>query len=89
MARAKAKAKGLPYPPKPLKPYSPTLNGKFVKSGESQRYRGFPKSRFNPITKTMLPGFEILLDCNNEVLELKKIPPGFLLIGLITWILML
>ena len=35
MARAKAKAKGLPCPPEPLKPYTPTLNGKFVKAGES------------------------------------------------------
>ena len=26
MARAKAKAKGLPCPPEPLKPYTPTLN---------------------------------------------------------------
>ena len=40
-ARAKAKEKGLPCPPKPLKPYTPTLNGKFVKAGESQRYWGF------------------------------------------------
>ena len=30
MACAKTKAKGLPYPLKPLKPYIPTLNGKFV-----------------------------------------------------------
>ena len=30
MADAKAKAKGLPYPSEPLKPYTPTLNGKFV-----------------------------------------------------------
>ena len=42
IARAKAKAKGLPCPPKPLKPYTPTLNRKFVKAGESQRYWGFP-----------------------------------------------
>lgn len=34
MARAKAKAKGLPCPSEPLKPYTPTLNGKFVKVGE-------------------------------------------------------
>ena len=38
MARAKAKAKGLPCPPKPLKPYTPILNKKFVKDGDSQRY---------------------------------------------------
>ena len=43
-----------------------------MKAGESQRYWGFPKPRFNPIKKTMVPGFEILLDCNNRVLELKK-----------------
>ena len=36
MARAKAKAKGLPCPLGPLKPYTFTLNGKFVKAGESQ-----------------------------------------------------
>ena len=38
MARAKAKEKGLPCPLEPLKPYTPTLNGKFEKVGESQRY---------------------------------------------------
>ena len=38
MARAKAKAKGLPCPPEPLKPYTPTLNRKFVKAGDSQHY---------------------------------------------------
>ena len=31
----KAKAKGLPCPLEPLKPYTPTLNGKFVKAGYS------------------------------------------------------
>ena len=72
MARAKAKAKGLPCPLEPLKPYIPTLNRKFVKAGESQRYWGFPEPRFDPITKTMVPGFEILLDCHNNALELKK-----------------
>ena len=71
-ARAKAKSKGLPCPPEPLKPYTPTLNGKFVKAGESQRYWGFLKLRFDPVTKTMVLGFEILLDCNNNVLEPKK-----------------
>ena len=67
MARAKAKAKGLFCTPEPLKPYIPTLNGKFVKARESQRYWGFPEPRFNPMTKTMIPGFEILLDCYNKV----------------------
>ena len=38
MAHAKAKAKGLPCPPKPLKPYTSTLNGKSVKVGDSRRY---------------------------------------------------
>ena len=38
MAQGKAKVKGLPSPPEPLKPYTPSLNGKFVKAGESQRY---------------------------------------------------
>ena len=36
MAPAKAKAKGLPCPLEPLKPYTLTLNGKFVKAGDSQ-----------------------------------------------------
>ncbi|KAL0008519.1 hypothetical protein SO802_010021 [Lithocarpus litseifolius] len=72
MARAKAKAKGLPCPPEPLKPYTPTLNGKFVKVGESQHYWGFLKPRFDPVTKTMVLGLEILLDCNNKDLEPKK-----------------
>ena len=72
MARAKAKTKGLPCPPEPIKPYTYTLNGKFVKAGESQCYWGFPELRFDPVTKTMVLGFEILLDCNNKVLELKK-----------------
>ena len=35
MANAMAKAKGLPCPLEPLKPYTPTLNGKFVKVGDS------------------------------------------------------
>ena len=65
MARAKAKAKGLPCPPGPLKPYTLTLNEKFVKAGESQQYWGFLEPRYDPIIKTMVPGFEILLDCNN------------------------
>jgi len=38
MARVKAKAKGLLCPSEPLKPYTPTLNGKFVKDGDSQCY---------------------------------------------------
>ena len=28
--------------------------------------------RFDLVTRTMVPGFEILLDCNNKVPELKK-----------------
>ena len=35
MAHAKAKAKGLPCPLEPLRPYTPTLNGKFVKAEDS------------------------------------------------------
>ncbi|KAK9997905.1 hypothetical protein SO802_017508 [Lithocarpus litseifolius] len=72
MARAKAKAKGLPCPPKPLKPYTFTLNGKFVKAGDSQRYWGFPKPRFNPESRTMVLGFELLFDCNNRLPKPKK-----------------
>ena len=35
MARAKPKAKGLPCPLEPLRPYSLTLNRKFVKAANS------------------------------------------------------
>ena len=38
MARDKAKAKGLPCPLESLKPYSPTLNGKFVKARDNYCY---------------------------------------------------
>ena len=72
MAQANAKAKGLPCPHEPLKPYTPTLNRKFVKARESKCYWGFPELRFNPITKVVVPDSEILLDCNNKVPELKK-----------------
>ena len=72
IACAKAKAKGLPCPPEPLRPYTPTLNGKFVKARDNQRYWGFLEPRFDPITRTMVPGFELLLECNNKVPELKK-----------------
>ena len=71
-AKAKAKAKELPCPLEPLKPYTPTLNGKFVKAEESQRYWGFPKPILDTVTRTMVPGFKILLDYSNKVLELKK-----------------
>ena len=37
-----------------------------------QCYWGFPMPRFNPITKTMVPSFEILLDSNNKVPKLTK-----------------
>ena len=72
MARAKAKAMGLPCPPEPLRPYTPTLNGKFVKAKDSQRYWGFPKPRFDPVIKTLVPGFKLLLVCNNKIPRLKK-----------------
>ena len=68
MTHAKAKAKGLPCPLEPLKPYTPTLNGKFVKAGDSQHYWVFPKSRFDPESRTMVPRFELLFDCNNKLL---------------------
>ena len=42
------KQKGLPYPSEPLKPYTPTLNGKFVKARDSQCYWGFLELRYDP-----------------------------------------
>ena len=72
MVHAKAKEKGLLCPLKPLKPYTPTLNEKFVKAGDSQCYWGFPKLRYDPEFKTMVLGFELFFDCDNKLLELKK-----------------
>ena len=72
MARAKAKAKGLPCPLKPPNPYTLTLNEKFVKAADSQRYWGFLEPRFDPETRTMVLGFELLFDCNNQLPKLKK-----------------
>ena len=72
MAPAKAKAKGLPCPLEPLKPYTLTLNGKFVKAGDSQRNQGFLESRFDPETRTMVPRFKLLFNCNNKLPKLKK-----------------
>ena len=54
MARSKAKAKGLSSPQESLKPYTPTLNGKFVKTRDSQSYWGFPEPRYDPKSKTMV-----------------------------------
>jgi len=72
MACAKAKAKGLPCPPKPLKPYTPTLNEKFVKARDSQCYWRFPKPRFDPEPRKIVPEFEQLFDCKNKFPEPKK-----------------
>ena len=72
IAQAKARAKGLPCPSDPLKPYIPTLNGNFVKAGDSQCYWGFPKPRFDPETRTMVLEFELLIVCNNKLPKLKK-----------------
>ena len=72
MAQAKAKGKGLPCPPEPLKPYTSTLNGKFVKARDSQCYQGFPELRYDPELKTMVPGFELFLVCDNKLSELKE-----------------
>ena len=44
----------------------------FVKAGDSQRYWGFPEPRFDPKSGTMVPGFKLLFDCSNKLLELKK-----------------
>ena len=72
MAHEKAKAKGLPCPPKPLKPYTPTLTKKFVKARDSQSYQGFLELRYDPEVKTMVHGFKLFFDCNNKLPKLKK-----------------
>ena len=48
------------------------MNRKSVKARDNQHYWGFPKQRFDPETRTMMPGFKLLLDCNNKIQELKK-----------------
>ncbi|KAL0010986.1 hypothetical protein SO802_006094 [Lithocarpus litseifolius] len=66
LVRAKAKTIRLPCPSEPLKLYTATWNGKFVKAGDSQCYREFPELRFDPMTRIMVLGFKILLDCNSK-----------------------
>ena len=70
--RRMAHAKALLCLPEPLKPYTSILNETFVKAGDSQRYWGLPEPRFDPKSRTMVPIFELLFDCNNKLLELKK-----------------
>ena len=72
MARAKAKAKGLLSSPQPLKPYTPTLNGKFIKAGDSQHYQGFPKLRYDSDSKRVLLGFELFFNCDTKLPEIKE-----------------
>ena len=62
MAHAKAKGKGLPSPPEPLKPYNPILNGNSIKVGDCQCYWGFLEPRYDLESKTMLLGFELFLN---------------------------
>ena len=76
MAYAKAKAKGLLSLSKPLKPYIPTLNGKFVKAEDSQHYWGFPKPRYDPELKTTVAGFALFFDCDNKLPELNEQDTG-------------
>ncbi|KAK9986372.1 hypothetical protein SO802_031323 [Lithocarpus litseifolius] len=37
-----------------------------------QNLKGFPEPRFDLVTKTLVPGFELLLECNNKVPKSKK-----------------
>ena len=75
IAHSKAKVKGLSYEPPTLKPYIPTLNGKFVKEGEVQLYSMFPGPWYDQRIATKLPGIEIFADCKIEApkAEEKKI----------------
>lgn len=67
-----AKAKGLPYQPKSMRPYTPTWNGKFVKAGETFRYCGFLKPRYDPLTNEKVLGFELFFDCKIEEQKEEK-----------------
>ena len=55
-----------------MKPYTPTLNEKYVKAGDSQRYWGFPELRCDLESKTMMLGFELFFDYNNKLPQLKE-----------------
>ena len=77
MACAKAKAKGTSLFFRAFKALYSYIEWKVC---QNQR---------QPTTRTMMPGFELLLDYNNKIPKLEKEDTiGFLLIGLITWTLM-
>ena len=54
----------LPSPPKPLKPYTPTLNGNFIKAGDYQLYCVFLEPRYDLKLKKVLLGFELFFNCD-------------------------
>lgn len=71
-----------------MRPYTPTLNGKFVKAGETFRYYGFLEPRYDPLTNEKILGFELFFDCKiEEQKEEKRNHTTYQKIGLITWIL--
>ena len=70
MARAKAKAKGTSLSSKTFEALHPYIEWEVCKSWWKLTILGIPWT--NPTTKTMVPGFEILLDYHNKVLESKK-----------------
>ena len=67
--RAKAKARGLSFDPISMKPYTPTLNGKFVKEGYTHLYYRFPEPWYDFKTLKRMPGIEIFTDCKIEDVE--------------------
>ena len=72
IARSKAKVKGLSYEPSTLKPYTLTLNGKFVKEREVKLYSMFPEPWYDQRTATKLPGIEIFADYKTEAAKVEE-----------------
>ena len=82
LARIEAQNKGLPFDPIPMKPYTLTLNGKFVKEGEEHPYHGFPEPWKNKSTNQNMPGFEIFF---NNQLDIEDLMQGIEKIEVKDW----
>jgi hypothetical protein len=82
LARIEAQNKGLPFDPIPMKPYTLTLNGKFVKEGEEHPYHGFPEPWKNKSANQKMPGFEIFF---NNQLDIEDLMQGIEKIEVKDW----
>ncbi|GMY38587.1 hypothetical protein FCV25MIE_33831 [Fagus crenata] len=65
-----------------MKPYTLTLNGKFMKEGEEHPYHGFPEPWKNKSTNQKMPGFEIFF---NNQLDIEDLMQGIEKIEVKDW----